>query len=231
MGNSSGAGQGIVNGAKAGAQFGPVGAGIGAVVGGVIGYFSPDVAKEQRQAMLKYNAEVTRYTTQSLFDIQRQRVTERMRTSQALSTYQDNTETAISTLKAQYGAADVVGSSARALGMTVDFQTDQAMAQEWFNFDVGIDNYNTNVGAIVNRGLSSLSNKAGSYVNPNQAAALGSTIQTGVDAYAKYSRTQSAAKASQGTLSAMGLQLSSTPQSTQPSYMSSGDWSSINLGV
>lgn len=230
MGNSSGAGQGIVNGAKAGAQFGAVGAGVGAVVGGVIGYFSPDVAKEQRQAMLKYNAEVTRYTQQSVFDLQRQRVTERMRTSQALSTYQDNSKTSIATLKAQYGAADVIGSSAKALGMTLDFQTEQAMAQEWFNFDVGIDNFNTNVGAIVNKGLSSLSNQAGSYVNPNQAAALSSTIQTGVDAYAKYSRTQAAAKASQGTLSAMGLQLGSTPYSTQPSNISSGDWSSINLG-
>lgn len=231
MGNARGVGQGAVDGAKLGSQFGAVGAGIGAAVGGVLGMFSPDIAKQQRQAMLKYNAEVTRYTTQSLFDLQRQRVSERMRTSQALSTYQDNTKTAISTLKAQYGAADVIGSSAKALGMTVDFQTDQAMAQEWFNFDVGIDNYNTNVSTIINRGLSSLSNQSGTYVNPDQAASLKSTVQTGVDAYAKYTRTQAAAKASQGTLSAMGLQLGSTPQSTQPSYMSSGDWSSINLGV
>lgn len=241
MGNSAGVGSGAVNGAKAGAQFSPVGAGVGAVVGGVIGYFSPDVAKEQRQAMLKYNAEVTRYTQQSVFDLQRQRVSERMRTSQALSTYTDNKKTAVASLRAQYGAADVIGRSSTDLDQVLDFQTDQAVAQEWFNFDVGIDNFNTQLQGIVNNGISRLSNAAGSYANPNQAAAAQSTVQTAMDMYGKYKQGNSY----NGTLSSLGLQSASTYSNvgmqlgssgsysggaSSSSMMSSGDWSSFSFG-
>lgn len=242
MGNSAGAGSGAANGAKTGAQVGGVwGAVIGAVVGGVTGYFSPDIVAEQRKSLLKYNAEVTKYTQQSVFDLQRQRVSERMRTSQALSTYQDNSKTSIATLKAQYGAADVIGSSAKALGMTLDFQTEQAMAQEWFNFDVGIDNFNTQLRGIVNNGISRLSNAAGSYVNPNQAAAAQSTMQTAMDMYGKYKQGNSY----NGTMSSLGLQSASTYSNvgmqlgssgsysggaSSSSMMSSGDWSSFSFG-
>lgn len=238
MGNSAGVGSGAVNGAKAGAQVGGGwGAAIGGVIGGVTGYFSPDIAAEQRKSLLKYNADVTKYTQQSVFDLQRQRVSERMRTSQALSTYQDAGKTSIDTLKAQYAATDVIGSSAKALGMTIDFQTDQAMAQEWFNFDVGIDNFNTQLRGIVNNGISRLSNAAGSYANPNQAAAAQSTMQTAMDMYNKYdkSRTSSLGLQSTSTYSnvggasgfSAGLQLGSSGSS---SMMSSGDWSNFSLG-
>ena len=155
MSNIAGGVSGAIQGAQVGGQLG---GGWGAIIGGVggalLGGLGTDPAKAQLESIRKYNAEVTKYTNQSIFDLQRQRVTERMRTSQALASYQDNSKAALSTLKAQYAATDVVGSSAKALGMTIDFQTDQAMAQEWFNFDVGIDNYNTNVRSIVNQGIS-----------------------------------------------------------------------------
>ena len=250
MGNAAGAGSGAANGAKTGAQiYGAWGALIGAIVGGVTGYFSPDIVAEQRKSLLKYNAEVTKYTQQSVFDLQRQRVSERMRTSQALSTYQDAGKTSIDTLKAQYAAMDVTGSSAKALGMTIDFQTDQAMAQEWFNFDVGIDNFNTQLRGIVNNGISRLSNAAGSYANPNQAASAQGTMQTAMDMYSKYNQGNSY----NGTMSSLGLQSASTYSNvggssgfssgmqfgssgsysggaSSSSMMSSGDWSSFSFG-
>jgi len=250
MGNAAGAGSGAANGAKTGAQiYGAWGALIGAIVGGVTGYFSPDIVAEQRKSLLKYNAEVTRYTQQSVFDLQRQRVSERMRTSQAISTYADNKKTAIAELRAQYGAADVIGRSSTDLDQVLDFQTDQAVAQEWFNFDVGIDNFNTQLQGIVNNGISRLSNAAGSYANPNQAAAAQSTMQTAMDMYSKYNQGNSY----NGTMSSLGLQSASTYSNvggssgfssgmqlgssgsysggaSSSSMMSSGDWSSFSFG-
>lgn len=242
MGNAAGAGSGAANGAKTGAQVGGAwGAVIGAVIGGVTGYFSPDIVAEQRKSLLKYNADVTKYTQQSVFDLQRQRVSERMRTSQALSTYADNKKTAVASLRAQYGAADVIGRSSTDLDQVLDFQTDQAVAQEWFNFDVGIDNFNTQLQGIVNNGISRLSNAAGSYVNPNQAAAAQSTVQTAMDMYGKYKQGNSY----NGTMSSLGLQSASTYSNTgmqlgssgsysggasSSSMMSSGDWSSFSFG-
>lgn len=249
MGNSAGAGSGAANGAKAGAKFGGAGGALGgALLGGVIGYFSPDIVAAQRKSLLKYNAEVTKYTQQSVFDLQRQRVSERMRTSQALSTYADNKKTAVAELRAQYGAADVIGRSSTDLDQVLDFQTDQAVAQEWFNFDVGIDNFNTQLRGIVNNGISRLSNTVGSYTNPNQAAAAQGTMQTAMDMYGKYSRGNSY----NGTMSSLGLQSASTYSNvggssgfssgmqlgssgsysggaSSSSMMSSGDWSSISF--
>ena len=237
MGNAAGAGSGAANGAKTGAQiYGAWGALIGAIVGGVTGYFSPDIVAEQRKSLLKYNAEVTKYTQQSVFDLQRQRVSERMRTSQALSTYQDAGKTSIDTLKAQYAAMDVTGSSAKALGMTIDFQTDQAMAQEWFNFDVGIDNFNTQLRGIVNNGISRLSNAAGSYANPNQAASAQSTMQTAMDMYDKYDKSRASSYYNIGGSSGFSadMQLGSSGSysdgTSYSSMMSSGDWSNFSLG-
>lgn len=250
MGNAAGAGAGAANGAKTGAQiYGAKGALIGAMVSGVTGYFSPDIVAEQRKSLLKYNAEVTKYTQQSVFDLQRQRVSERMRTSQALSTYADNKKTAVAELRAQYGAADVIGRSSTDLDQVLDFQTDQAVAQEWFNFDVGIDNFNTQLRGIVNNGISRLSNAAGSYANPNQATAAQSTMQTAMDMYGKYKKGNSY----NGTMSSLGLQSASTYSNvggstgfssgmqlgssgsysggaSSSSMMSSGDWSSFSFG-
>lgn len=155
--STDGAISGGVNGAKMGYQ---VGGGYGAIIGGVIGAItgslSSDPVKAQLRQQQKFNDEVIKYTTQSLFDLQRQRISERMRSIAALSTYQDNERTALSTLKSQAGAADIIGSSAKALGSTVDWQTSQAIAQEKFNFGVGIDNYNTNVRQLVNQGVNQL---------------------------------------------------------------------------
>lgn len=226
MGNSAGVGSGATNGAVTGAQVGGGwGAVIGAVIGGVTGYFSPDIVAEQRKSLLKYNAEVTKYTQQSVFDLQRSRVNERLRTSQALSTYQDAGKTSIDTLKAQYAAMDVIGSSAKALGMTIDFQTDQAMAQEWFNFDVGIDNYNTNVRSIVNQGISKLSNNIG---KQPQSAGTGA-LQTALSMYSQY-KDGVGKSTGTGGFSA-GLQFGDSPLGVNGGNISSGNWSGVNLGI
>lgn len=245
MGNSAGVGSGATNGAVTGAQFGGGrGALIGTAIGGVLGYFSPDIVAEQRKSLLKYNADVTKYTQQSVFDLQRQRVSERMRTSQALSTYADNKKTAVAELRAQYGAADVIGRSSTDLDQVLDFQTDQAVAQEWFNFDVGIDNFNTQLQGIVNNGISRLSNAAGSYANPNQAAAAQSTMQTAIGMYAKYDKGKTSSLGLQGASSyyniggssgfSADMQLGSSGSysdgTSYSSMMSSGDWSSFSLG-
>lgn len=237
MGNSAGAGSGAANGAKTGAQVGgPWGALIGAAIGGVTGYFSPAIVAEQRKSLLKYNAEVTKYTQQSVFDLQRQRVSERMRTSQALSTYADNKKTAVAELRAQYGAADVIGRSSTDLDQVLDFQTDQAVAQEWFNFDVGIDNFNTQLRSIVNTGISRLSSTAGSYANPNQAVAAQSTMQTVMDMYNKYDKSRASSYYNIGGSSGFSadMQLGSSGSysdgTSYSSMLSSGDWSSFSLG-
>lgn len=252
MGNSAGAGSGAANGAKTGAQiYGAWGALIGAIVGGVTGYFSPDIVAEQRKSLLKYNAEVTKYTNKSIFDLQRSRVNERLRTTQALSTYADNKKTTLATLRAQYGASDVIGASSTALDQVLDFQTEQAVSQEWFNFDVGIDNFNMNVQSIVNTGISRLSNAAGTYVNPNAAAAAQSTMQAASDMYNKYYGGQQGSY--NNTMSNLGLSSASTYSNqggssgfssgfqfgsggstsggaSSSSMMSSGDWSSFSFG-
>lgn len=226
MSNIAGGVSGAIQGAQVGGQLG---GGWGAIIGGVggalLGGLGTDPAKAQLESIRKYNAEVTKYTNQSIFDLQRQRVTERMRTSQALASYQDNSKAALSTLKAQYAATDVVGSSAKALGMTIDFQTDQAMAQEWFNFDVGIDNYNTNVRSIVNQGISKLSNNIG---KQPQSAGTGA-LQTALSMYSQY-KDGVGKSTGTGGFSA-GLQFGDSPLGVNGGNISSGNWSGVNLGI
>lgn len=217
---------GGINGAKLGGQLG---GGWGAIIGGVAGILlgssGSDPAKAQLKQQQKFNDEVIKHTTQSLFDLQRQRVSERMRSTAAINTYQDNERTALSTLKSQAGAADIIGSSAKALGSTVDWQTSQAIAQERFNFDVGIDNYNTNVRQIVNQGVGQLK---GTIQETQQQASLSLG-----DLKAGYEGVKSLfGGGNKGGFSG-GLQLGSQPTSTGGLYSSSGamaSWSS-SLGL
>lgn len=214
-----------INGAKLGGQLGGGwGAVIGGVLGAAVGSFSEDPMKAQLKQQQKFNDEVIKYTTQSLFDLQRQRVSERMRSIAAISTYQDNERTALSTLKSQAGAADIIGSSAKALGSTVDWQTSQAIAQEKFNFDVGIDNYNTNVRQIINQGVGQLK---GTVQQTQQQASLSlGDLKAGYDGV-KSLFGGSSTGSSTGGFSA-GLQLG-----TQPTSIGSGalaSWSS-SLGL
>lgn len=142
-------------GAQLGSNFGALGSAIGGGVGLLAGLFD-NREKAAVKQLDQFNKQVTANTARSLFDLERQRVSERMRTVQALGSYQAQRSTAMSSLKAQYGAMDVIGSSADAMKQAYSYQVDQALAQEAFNFEVGIDNYNTDVMSIVNQGLSQI---------------------------------------------------------------------------
>lgn len=142
-------------GAQLGSNFGALGSAIGGGVGLVAGLFD-NREKAAMKQLDQFNKQVVNNTARSLFDLERQRVSERMRTVQALGAYQAQRSTALSSLKAQYGAMDVIGSSADAIKQAYSYQVDQALAQEAFNFEVGIDNYNTDVMSIVNQGLSQI---------------------------------------------------------------------------
>lgn len=143
-----------------GAQVGgQVGGGWGAVIGAIAGFvigFTNDPDKRLKERTVKWNEQVTQNVARSLFDLERQRVSERMRTSSALVGYNAQRDTTLSSLRAQYGAIDVIGSSTNALKQAYAFQIDQAISQEMFNFEVGIDNYNTSILQVVNQGLGQL---------------------------------------------------------------------------
>ena len=123
---------------------------------GLIPYFASKQTERELERLDDFNRQVTQHTASALFDLERQRVSERMRTTSALVGYNAQRNTTLSSLRAQYGAADVIGSSTNALKQAYSFQLDQAMAQEMFNFEVGIDNYNTSVMQTVNQGLGQL---------------------------------------------------------------------------
>lgn len=145
-----------MTGAQIGGQVGGgYGAAIGAVAGFIIGW-SNDPEKHLKKRTEEYNKQVTKNVAHSLFDLERQRVSERMRTASAMLGYNAQRSTTLSNLRAQYGAIDVIGSSSNALKQAYAFQLEQAIAQENFNFAVGISNYNTSVLQVVNTGLSQL---------------------------------------------------------------------------
>lgn len=200
MGNMS---QGLQTGMQ-GAQFGgQVGGVYGAVIGGVagfaLGYETPDYEKMARD---KYNAEVIKHTVSSLFDMRRQQNVENMRTSQALAAYQDENAVAKSQYNAAFGAADIIGSSADALQNTIDFQTTQAQAQTWFNFEVGIDNYNTQVASVVNRGISGLRRTKGA----TNTMDFGALTSQGLQMYEQYGGQISSAFRNMGKGGYSGLE-------------------------
>lgn len=145
-----------MTGAQVGGQVGgPWGAVAGAVIGFVVGAAN-DPDKRLKKRTEEYNRQVTKNVAHSLFDLERQRVSERMRTASAMLGYNAQRSTTLSALRAQYAAVDVIGSSSSALKQAYAFQLDQAIAQENFNFEVGISDYNTNVLQVVNHGLGQL---------------------------------------------------------------------------
>ena len=149
-----------INTGVTGAQLGgQLGGGMGAAIGGTIGLVAGLFSNADKRALKQneaWNRQVTNNVARSLFDLERQRVSERMRTTSAMLGYNANRSTTLSTLRNQYAAADVIGSSSNALKQAYSFQLDQAMAQEMYNFEVGIDNYNTSVMQTVNQGLQQL---------------------------------------------------------------------------
>ena len=143
-----------------GAQLGgQLGGGMGAAIGGVIGLTAGLFNNSAKKALKQneaWNKQVTTNVARSLFDLERQRVSERMRMTSAMLGYNAQRSTTLSTLRSQYAAVDVIGSSSAAFKQAYAFQLDQAIAQENFNFEVGIDNYNTGVMQAVNQGLTQL---------------------------------------------------------------------------
>lgn len=169
-----------MQGAQLGGQFGGLyGAIIGGVAGFALGFSTPDYEKIARE---KYNNEVVKNTATALFDLRRVQNIENLRTSQALIAYQDNRKVSQSQYTAQYGAADIIGSSADALNQVLDYQTEQAIAQTWFNYQTGIDNYNTSVESTVNSAMSGLRRTKGS---TNQMD-LGAITKQGLQMYNQY---------------------------------------------
>jgi len=174
----SGGLQGGMQGAQMGAQFGPYGALIGGVVGGVLGIFE---AKEQKERLKAFNSQVVRNAAQQMFDLQRQRGIENLRTSQALDAYSDQRRVTMGNFNANFGAADIIGSSADALKQTLDFQTNQAKRQVWIDWDIGVDNQNTTLNQITNAATAQLQRKIG-----GQQQDLTSVFKSGLDLYSKY---------------------------------------------
>lgn len=156
MANITGGLQGAQQGAQLGSMFGPWGTVIGAGVGLLGGLFSADKEKAALEAQRKFNAEVVKNTVTDLFDQERGQQVERMRTARALQSYQAQGKTQISTVRAGYGAADLIGASAQALSQAIDYQTNQALEATRFNYAVGFENYLTGINQTTNKGVNSL---------------------------------------------------------------------------
>lgn len=156
MANITGGLQGAQQGAQLGSMFGPWGTVIGAGVGAIFGLGKDDPAKAALEAQRKFNAEVVKNTVTDLFDQERSQQVERMRTARALQSYQAQGKTQISTVRAGYGAADLIGASAQALSQAIDYQTNQALEATRFNYAVGFENYLTGINQTTNKGVNSL---------------------------------------------------------------------------
>lgn len=216
------AGGGLIQGATLGGLVaGPKGALVGGVVGLLGGLFATDPSKAQLKAAEQYNKEVTRNTIQALFDREREQQVSRMRTARALQSYQAQGKTQLSTLRANYGAADLVGVSAQALAQTLDFQTKQAEAATMFNYGVDFANYTTAINQIGQQGVNSLQRSINS--TPQQGLNLGALYQAGKSAYEGFQQM-----GQRGGFNA-GLQLGSAPQSAAPQMSDYSLPSNLNL--
>lgn len=168
-----------VQGAMAGAQVGGV---WGAVIGGGLGLIlGSQQAKEQQKMLEQYNKQVLKQHATDLFKLQGERNLEDMRTAAALLNYQDNLAVGTSTYNAQYGAADMIGSSAEAMAQVLGFQTSEAKAATKLNWNVSLDNYNTTIDQLTNQRQVSLQRSTG-----EQKTDFGGLIKTGLDAYSMY---------------------------------------------
>ena len=140
-----------------GAQLGgQVGGAWGALIGGGLGFILGADSPSSKDVIKKYNNEVVKLHAQDLFKLQAEQNYEAMRTAKALLAYQDNQRVAQSSYNAQYGAADIIGSSADAMAQVLDFQTSEAKAAVRLNWEIGVDNYNTMVDQISNQRQASL---------------------------------------------------------------------------
>ena len=173
-------GQGINSGMQGAQLGGKLGGGWGAAIGGVLGLVSGNAAaKRAEKAQDKYNDQVVKLAAQDLFDMRRVQNVQNIRTAQALSTYQTNKKTQTSTIVASLGAADIIGSSAQALQQTLEYQTNEAMAETMNNWETGVENYNTQINQQTAQRDSTLQ-KAAAEGTEIDAGAL---LSAGVDLY------------------------------------------------
>jgi len=168
--------QGASQGAQMGSLFGPWGAVIGGVIGGVLGLTTPDY---EGKAIKKHNDEVVKNAMHDLFDLRRVQNAQNMQTAQTLMQYQDQRKLMASQANVQYGAVDMLGASTEALKKTMDFQTNEAMSQTMYNWEVGVGEHNQEVHRITNSAQNSLRRQRGAQ---NQIDYSG-LIKTGMSAY------------------------------------------------
>lgn len=153
-----------LNNAVQGAQIGgQLGGGWGAVAGGVLGLLSGDGGAAK--AAKEYNDKVVKHAAEDLFDLRRQQNVQNMRTARTLANYAVQNKTAQSTITANLGAADIIGSSAQALKQTMDFQTQQAKADTMLNWETDVDNYNRAVDTMTSQRMNSLQRSTGQEVD------------------------------------------------------------------
>ncbi|QOV07845.1 internal virion protein A [Acinetobacter virus fBenAci003] len=167
--------QGGMQGAQIGSNFGPW----GAAIGGVLGLLTPD---KDLSALKAYNKQVVTNLSSTLFDMDRQRNVENLRTSQALDSYRTQGQVAASQFNAAFGAADIIGASADALKSTLDRQVQQATRQVWLDWEVGVDNYNTQINEVVNRASGSLRRSKAGTAKVDYAG----MFKQGMDMYQQY---------------------------------------------
>lgn len=195
MSSGSNAARGTVQGAQFGGQVGgPIGAAIGGTIGFLVGAFGGDPLRHAKKAQERYNAEVAKHTVMSLFDRERAQQVERMRTARALQSYQAQGKTQISTVRAGYGAADLIGASAQALSQAIDYQTTQTLEATLFNYGVGFDNYLTDIETIGQRGVNSLQRTLDA--PPQQAIDIGQLYAAGKSMYEGFKQMGSSGKSS-----------------------------------
>lgn len=187
------------SGANAGSLFGPQGTVIGAGVGLLAGLFSADRSKAALKAQQQYNDAVVKNTITDLFDRERAQQVERMRTARALQSYQAQGKTQISTVRAGYGAADLIGASAQALAQAIDYQTTQALEATRFNYAVGFDNYLTSLEQTTNRGVNTLQQNID--IGQQQPVDIYSTFKAGKQLYGDFKQMRSGSTSSSASTS------------------------------
>lgn len=186
--NVQGGLQGAQQGAQMGSMFGGYGAAYGAIAGGILGLFQPDTEKEMIQ---KWNAQVVKNFSEDLFDLRRVQNIENIRTAQALLNYQDQKAVARASMNANYGAAELLGSSAQALVQTMEFQTQQATAQVWQNYETNIDNMNNTLEQMANRASANLKDR-----QQGGSQDYSGLVKGGIDLYSKLKGKGTARQAS-----------------------------------
>lgn len=182
--------QGAQQGAQIGSNFGPYGAAAGAVIGGILGLTTPDY---EMIALENYNKEVVKNNAMDIMDMRRQQNVTNIQYSQAIAAYQDELSNAKASYNAQFGAAEMIGASAQALQQTMAYQTDQAIAQLWFNFETEVDNMDTQLRRSTNAAQNSLKRAKGDQTKMDYAG----MAQQGLNMYSQY-RGQTTTQSSTG---------------------------------